>query len=111
MRSAFQKNKTVIVNELFLISVIVLHKRHSRAAIFIDSNNQILYENIHVSVSVKEKLTADPDSEIATTSLRVSLMCPVSAKNISFTYNMFSSVFYPGQLFSKSLLVSLSLEK
>lgn len=27
---------------------------------------------------VKEKLTADPDSEIATTSLRVSLMCPVS---------------------------------
>lgn len=26
---------------------------------------------------VKEKLTADPDSEIATTSLRVSLMCPV----------------------------------
>lgn len=29
-------------------------------------------------VSVKEKLTADPDSEVATTSLRVSLMCPVS---------------------------------
>lgn len=28
-------------------------------------------------VPVKEKLTADPDSEIATTSLRVSLMCPV----------------------------------
>lgn len=28
-------------------------------------------------LSVKEKLTADPDSEIATTSLRVSLMCPV----------------------------------
>ncbi|NWR81390.1 PIAS3 ligase, partial [Centropus unirufus] len=27
--------------------------------------------------SVKEKLTADPDSEIATTSLRVSLMCPL----------------------------------
>lgn len=27
--------------------------------------------------SVKEKLTADPDSEIATTSLRVSLLCPV----------------------------------
>lgn len=26
---------------------------------------------------VKEKLTADPDSEIATTSLRVSLLCPV----------------------------------
>lgn len=28
--------------------------------------------------SVKEKLTADPDSEIATTSLRVSLLCPVN---------------------------------
>lgn len=28
--------------------------------------------------TVKEKLTADPDSEIATTSLRVSLLCPVS---------------------------------
>lgn len=27
--------------------------------------------------TVKEKLTADPDSEIATTSLRVSLLCPV----------------------------------
>ena len=31
-----------------------------------------------ISPQVKEKLTADPDSEIATTSLRVSLMCPVS---------------------------------
>lgn len=30
------------------------------------------------SVPVKEKLTADPDSEIATTSLRVSLICPVN---------------------------------
>lgn len=30
-----------------------------------------------VSSTVKEKLTADPDSEIATTSLRVSLLCPV----------------------------------
>lgn len=40
------------------------------------------------SLSVKEKLTADPDSEIATTSLRVSLMCPVSL----FTCSMFGSV-------------------
>lgn len=31
-------------------------------------------------VSVKEKLTADPDSEVATTSLRVSLMCPVGTR-------------------------------
>ena len=29
-------------------------------------------------IPVKEKLHHDPDSEIATTSLRVSLMCPVS---------------------------------
>lgn len=36
------------------------------------------------SVSVKEKLTADPDSEIATTSLRVSLMCPVSPEKVLF---------------------------
>lgn len=27
---------------------------------------------------VKEKLAHDPDSEVATTSLRVSLLCPVS---------------------------------
>lgn len=31
-------------------------------------------------VLVKEKLTADPDSEVATTSLRVSLMCPVGMR-------------------------------
>ena len=31
-------------------------------------------------IPVKEKLHHDPDSEIATTSLRVSLMCPVSIK-------------------------------
>ena len=29
-------------------------------------------------LTVKEKLTADPESEIATTSLRVSLLCPVN---------------------------------
>lgn len=33
-----------------------------------------------ILVSVKEKLTADPDSEVATTSLRVSLMCPVGTR-------------------------------
>ncbi|NXX01164.1 PIAS3 ligase, partial [Larus smithsonianus] len=31
----------------------------------------------HSRALIKEKLTADPDSEIATTSLRVSLMCPL----------------------------------
>lgn len=34
-------------------------------------------------LAVKEKLTADPDSEVATTSLRVSLMCPVSVCPLS----------------------------
>uniref|UniRef100_A0A3Q3W2P5 SP-RING-type domain-containing protein n=1 Tax=Mola mola TaxID=94237 RepID=A0A3Q3W2P5_MOLML len=32
---------------------------------------------------VKEKLTADPDSEIATTSLRVSLMCPLGKMRLT----------------------------
>ncbi|XP_015273817.1 PREDICTED: E3 SUMO-protein ligase PIAS3-like, partial [Gekko japonicus] len=32
---------------------------------------------------VKEKLTADPDSEIATTSLRVSLMCPLGKMKLT----------------------------
>ncbi|XP_006802594.2 E3 SUMO-protein ligase PIAS2 [Neolamprologus brichardi] len=34
-------------------------------------------------VPVKEKLTADPDSEIATTSLRVSLMCPLGKMRLT----------------------------
>ncbi|MEQ2303887.1 hypothetical protein AMECASPLE_021329 [Ameca splendens] len=34
-------------------------------------------------VSVKEKLTADPDSEIATTSLRVSLLCPLGKMRLT----------------------------
>lgn len=32
--------------------------------------------------AVKEKLRLDPDSEIATTGVRVSLICPVSLCNI-----------------------------
>ena len=39
---------------------------------------KVKFEQCITSVSVKEKLRHDPDSEIATTSLRVSLMCPVS---------------------------------
>lgn len=40
------------------------------------------YSKLGVSwffLSVKEKLAHDPDSEVATTSLRVSLLCPVSS--------------------------------
>uniref|UniRef100_A0A3Q4MIH4 Protein inhibitor of activated STAT, 2 n=1 Tax=Neolamprologus brichardi TaxID=32507 RepID=A0A3Q4MIH4_NEOBR len=35
------------------------------------------------NVLIKEKLTADPDSEIATTSLRVSLMCPLGKMRLT----------------------------
>ncbi|KAG7283802.1 hypothetical protein CRUP_034426 [Coryphaenoides rupestris] len=34
-------------------------------------------------ITIKEKLTADPDSEIATTSLRVSLLCPLGKMRLS----------------------------
>ncbi|XP_074930977.1 E3 SUMO-protein ligase PIAS3 isoform X8 [Phalacrocorax aristotelis] len=39
----------------------------------------------HSRALIKEKLTADPDSEIATTSLRVSLMCPMNEKKPTWT--------------------------
>ena len=41
------------------------------------------YDLCYVVSPVKEKLAHDPDSEVATTSLRVSLLCPVS--NNTFT--------------------------
>lgn len=44
------------------------------------SSRECTGQNHFLPFSVKEKLTADPDSEIATTSLRVSLMCPVGYK-------------------------------
>ncbi|XP_036100127.1 E3 SUMO-protein ligase PIAS2 isoform X10 [Molossus molossus] len=37
----------------------------------------------HSRALIKEKLTADPDSEIATTSLRVSLMCPLGKMRLT----------------------------
>uniref|UniRef100_UPI003590026E E3 SUMO-protein ligase PIAS3-like n=1 Tax=Myxine glutinosa TaxID=7769 RepID=UPI003590026E len=37
----------------------------------------------HSRALIKEKLTTDPDSEIATTSLRVSLMCPLGKMRLS----------------------------
>ncbi|XP_069483028.1 E3 SUMO-protein ligase PIAS2 isoform X2 [Ambystoma mexicanum] len=38
---------------------------------------------VHSRALIKEKLTADPDSEIATTSLRVSLLCPLGKMRLS----------------------------
>ncbi|XP_043350617.1 E3 SUMO-protein ligase PIAS1 isoform X2 [Dermochelys coriacea] len=37
----------------------------------------------HSKALIKEKLTADPDSEIATTSLRVSLLCPLGKMRLT----------------------------
>ncbi|XP_063051772.1 E3 SUMO-protein ligase PIAS2 isoform X2 [Engraulis encrasicolus] len=37
----------------------------------------------HSRALIKEKLTADPDSEVATTSLRVSLMCPLGKMRLT----------------------------
>ncbi|KAM6306871.1 E3 SUMO-protein ligase PIAS2-like isoform 2-T2 [Podargus strigoides] len=37
----------------------------------------------HFRALIKEKLTADPDSEIATTSLQVSLMCPLGKMTLT----------------------------
>ncbi|XP_060611363.2 E3 SUMO-protein ligase PIAS1 [Anolis sagrei] len=37
----------------------------------------------HSRALIKEKLTADPDSEIATTSLRVSLLCPLGKMRLA----------------------------
>ncbi|XP_062492256.1 E3 SUMO-protein ligase PIAS3 isoform X2 [Pezoporus occidentalis] len=39
----------------------------------------------HSRALIKEKLTADPDSEIATTSLHVSLLCPMNEKKPTWT--------------------------
>ena len=44
----------------------------------LDFTDVILIFIFFVFLPVKEKLTADPESEIATTSLRVSLLCPVN---------------------------------
>lgn len=51
----------------------------------------VVFVKVHLTDSiffhffpVKEKLTADPESEIATTSLRVSLLCPVNMKSKCF---------------------------
>ena len=41
-----------------------------------------MYLSLSPLFSVKEKLQHDPDSEIATTSLRVSLICPVSTSSV-----------------------------
>lgn len=47
------------------------------------SSLQLFHVVCLVSSTVKEKLTADPDSEIATTSLRVSLLCPVKKPSVN----------------------------
>ncbi len=51
-------------------------------------------------VAVKDKLRHDPDSEIATTSLRVSLNCPVSMKRRRWFFSIVMCVEEPLGLFS-----------
>lgn len=58
--------------------------------VFWFSLTHVLMSSDLLSPAVKEKLTADPDSEIATTSLRVSLLCPV---NILPAPHEFNAVF------------------
>ncbi|XP_016427147.1 E3 SUMO-protein ligase PIAS1-like [Sinocyclocheilus rhinocerous] len=55
----------------------------------------------HSRALIKEKLTADPDSEIATTSLRVSLLCPLGKMRLMIPCRAFS------QLFSRELFMEI----
>ncbi len=63
------------------LSKTILHKicsRWQRLETCTSSRTQMEMDSMVILISVKEKLRPDPDSEIATTSLRVSLNCPVS---------------------------------
>ena len=49
---------------------------------------KIRYYVFPYSHTVKEKLTTDSDSEISATSLRISLICPVSLESRSYAGNL-----------------------
>ena len=61
-----------IVITYFYVKLFIIHK----ACVFMYAD-YIRISSFFV-ISVKEKLRPDPDSEIALTSLKVSLCCPVS---------------------------------
>ncbi|XP_067886179.1 E3 SUMO-protein ligase PIAS2 isoform X1 [Heterodontus francisci] len=56
---------------------VFLVKQLTSAVLLQRLRNKGIRNSDHSRALIKEKLTADPDSEIATTSLRVSLMCPL----------------------------------
>lgn len=58
--------------------------------------------------SVKEKLTADPDSEIATTSLRVSLLCPVNMTLFETFWQVQTRLFTLWRVFFTCLWLNMS---
>lgn len=60
-------------------------------------------------LSVKEKLAQDPDSEIATTSLRVSLTCPVGFISLFTIYLFYISRNLCAQSVVGSIICSVSL--
>uniref|UniRef100_A0A4W5M4E1 Protein inhibitor of activated STAT, 2 n=1 Tax=Hucho hucho TaxID=62062 RepID=A0A4W5M4E1_9TELE len=56
---------------------VYLVKQQSSAVLLQRLRSKGIRNPDHSRALIKEKLTADPDSEIATTSLRVSLLCPL----------------------------------
>lgn len=63
---------------------IYLVKRQTSAALLQKLKLQAVRNADHTRALIKEKLAHDADSEIATTSLRVSLMCPLGKMRMQF---------------------------
>ncbi|XP_053134690.1 E3 SUMO-protein ligase PIAS3 isoform X2 [Hemicordylus capensis] len=63
----------------------------------------------HSRALIKEKLTADPDSEIATTSLRVSLMCPLGKMRLIVPCRAFTCTHL--QCFDAALYLQMNEKK
>ncbi|XP_038646397.1 E3 SUMO-protein ligase PIAS2 isoform X5 [Scyliorhinus canicula] len=62
---------------------VFLVKQLTSAVLLQRLRNKGIRNSDHSRALIKEKLTADPDSEIATTSLRVSLMCPLGKMRLT----------------------------
>ncbi|XP_005431237.1 E3 SUMO-protein ligase PIAS2-like isoform X1 [Geospiza fortis] len=63
----------------------------------------------HSRALIKEKLTADPDSEIATTSLRVSLMCPLGKMRLTIPCRAVTCAYL--QCFDAALYLQMNEKK
>ncbi|XP_058851453.1 E3 SUMO-protein ligase PIAS1-like isoform X1 [Acipenser ruthenus] len=62
---------------------VYLVKQQSSAVLLQRLRSKGIRNPDHSRALIKEKLTADPDSEIATTSLRVSLLCPLGKMRLT----------------------------